>query len=201
MFDLLSQFALTREMPQSASPIDTIVDGMRRFCNPPHAPHHRPTAPHTPDQADEPQSGLPTVPASEGRHVPAGEAGGGLLSANEPPAALANLSPLTAAIKDRSASISWDSMSSNAAAVHEHAACQVGAVRPLTGTSYVPFAPQPPPAIAPEMPPARAAAAELTRSPSRQPNAGRREGGQQRRPADESSGRDRESWFGSPQLS
>ena len=149
-------------MPQSASPIDTIVDGMRRFCNPPHAPHHRPTAPHTPDQADEPQSGLPTVPASEGRHVPAGEAGGGLLSANEPPAALANLSPLTAAIKDRSASISWDSMSSNAAAVHEHAACQVGAVRPLTGTSYVPFAPQTQSAIAPEMPPARAAAAELT---------------------------------------
>ena len=145
-------------MPSTTSPIDSLMDGMRRICNSPAAPHHRPTAPHTPDQTDEPQPDLPTVPAPEGRHDPAGEAGGGLLPVNEPPAALANLSPLTAAVQDRSASVSWDSMSSNAAAVHEHAACHVGAVRPLTGTSYVPFAPQPPSAVAPEMPPARAAA-------------------------------------------
>ena len=33
-------------MPSSTSPIDSLMDGMRRICNPPHAPHHRPTAPH-----------------------------------------------------------------------------------------------------------------------------------------------------------
>ena len=137
------------------------MDGMRRICNPPHAPHHRPTAPHTPDQVGEPQAGLPAVSASVGEHDPAVEADRGLLPANEPPAAPANLSPLTAAVQDRSASVSWDSVSSNAAAALEHTACQVSTARPLTGTSYVPFAPQTQSAIAPEMPPARTAAAGL----------------------------------------
>jgi len=41
-------------MPSATSPIDSLMDGMRRICNPPAAPHHRPTAPHNDDDSGGP---------------------------------------------------------------------------------------------------------------------------------------------------